>query len=45
MEEELEAYYFGRKRLAEMMGEDPETFTDKDVEVCIYVIKNAGCTE
>ena len=38
MEEELEAYYFGRKRLAEMMGEDPETFTDKDVEVCVRMM-------
>ena len=37
MVEELKAYYFGRKRLAEMMGQDPETFTDQDVQVCVCV--------
>ena len=30
---EIHAFYRGRRRLAEMMGRDPETFTDKDVEV------------
>ncbi len=33
MQEEIKAYYRGRKRLAEMMGKDPEAFTDKDVKV------------
>lgn len=33
MQEEIRAYYRGKKRLAEMMGKDPERFTDRDVKV------------
>lgn len=31
-------YQIGKRHLANMMGEDPETFTQKDVDVCsLYV--------
>ena len=33
MQKELIAYYHGKNLLAKMMGSDPETFTEKDVEV------------
>lgn len=33
LKEELQSFYRGRQKLAEMMGRDPETFTDQDVEV------------
>ena len=33
LQEEIKAYYRGRKKLAEMMGRDPQTFSDQDVKV------------
>jgi len=33
IKKEIEAYYEGRRRLAIMMGCDPETFTEQDVNV------------
>ncbi len=32
MVDELQRYYKGRRRLADMMGVPPNKFTDKDVE-------------
>jgi len=36
IKKEIEAYYEGRRRLAIMMGCDPETFTEQDVNVSLY---------
>ena len=33
MQHELELYSKSRKRLAEMVGADPDTFSESDVEV------------
>lgn len=42
MAEEIRAYFAGRRRLAKMMGRDPETFTDKDVaESLRYLLPSA----
>jgi len=35
---EIQAFYRGRRRLAEMMGRDPKTFTDKDVKEAIQYL-------
>lgn len=35
IKKEIAAYYEGKRRLAIMMGCDPETFTEKDVDVRI----------
>ena len=37
MQEEIKEYYRGKNFLAKIMGKDPNTFTDKDIEV-IYCI-------
>jgi len=39
MKDEEEEFVFGRRHLANMMGKDPETFTQRDVEVYCYLIK------
>ena len=33
IKKEIAAYYEGKRRLAVMMGCDPDTFTEKDVDV------------
>lgn len=33
MEKEVKEYQIGKRHLANMMGEDPETFTQEDVDV------------
>jgi hypothetical protein len=33
MKEQLHQYNVGKRHLANMMGEDPETFTQEDVDV------------
>ena len=40
IKKEIVAYYEGKRRLAIMMGCDPETFTEKDVDVRTY---NSTC--
>ena len=35
MVHEIQEYYRGKNMLAKMMGYDPTTFTDKDVEVTV----------
>ena len=42
IKKEIAAYYEGKRRLAIMMGCDPDTFTEKDVDVrslCLLVYK------
>ena len=33
MQDQIMAYYRGKKKLAEMMGRDPATFSEEDVDV------------
>lgn len=33
MKKEIQEYQIGKRHLANMMGEDPETFTQEDVDV------------
>lgn len=35
MFEQISEYEIGRRHLANMMGEDPETFTQEDIDVSI----------
>jgi len=30
-------YEIGKRHLANMMGEDPDTFTQEDIDVCNYI--------
>jgi len=36
MKKEILEYELGKRHLANMMGEDPECFTQADVNVCNY---------
>ena len=38
MKEQLHQYNVGKRHLANMMGEDPETFTQEDIDVRKYGI-------
>lgn len=40
MKEQLLEYNIGKRHLANMMGEDPEHFTQEDVDVSFQVIRN-----
>ena len=42
IKKEIAAYYEGKRRLALMMGCDPETFTERDVDVRIFLIVLLG---
>ncbi|XP_065906522.1 small ribosomal subunit protein uS9m-like [Dysidea avara] len=42
IKKEIEAYYEGRRRLAIMMGCDPETFTEQDVNNAIRYLLPSG---
>lgn len=53
MQHELETYFKARKRLAEMVGADPNTFSESDIAVscwvlfltlCCTVMLAAGCS-
>jgi small subunit ribosomal protein S9 len=44
MQEEIKDYYRGRNRLAIMMGRDPSTFSDKDVEEAIRYLLPSSLT-
>ena len=33
MQQQIKAYYRGKDKVAEMMGKDPATFTEKDLDV------------
>ena len=35
---ELRAYETGKRHLARIMGEDPDTFTQKQIDVCIFLL-------
>lgn len=37
MKKEIAEFEIGKRHLANMMGEDPETFTQEDVDVCIII--------
>lgn len=39
MKEQTLEYHLGKRHLANMMGEDPETFTQEDVEVMISSVQ------
>jgi small subunit ribosomal protein S9 len=34
MDQQIHEYKIGKRHLANMMGVDPETFTQKDIDVC-----------
>lgn len=34
MQQEIAEYEIGKRHLANMMGRDPETFTQDDIDVC-----------
>lgn len=38
IKKEIAAYYEGKRQLAIMMGCDPETFTEKDVDVRVSTL-------
>lgn len=40
MKKEIVEYEIGKRHLANMMGEDPECFTQADIDVCNYILKN-----
>ena len=35
MQREIVKYYRGKNLLAKLMGQDPKTFSEKDIEVCM----------
>lgn len=37
MKKEITEYEIGKRHLANMMGEDPECFTQADIDVCFYI--------
>lgn len=43
MKEQEQEFVFGRRHLANMMGKDPETFTQKDIDVSSGVQKLMNC--
>lgn len=40
MKKEILEYEIGKRYLANMMGEDPECFTQADIDVCKYIKKS-----
>jgi len=39
MKEQENDFIFGRRHLANMMGKDPETFSQKDIDVRFHICK------
>lgn len=37
MKKQREEYQIGKRHLANMMGEDPETFSQEDIDVCNFI--------
>lgn len=40
MKKEIVEYEIGKRHLANMMGKDPECFTQADINVCKYIKKS-----
>lgn len=38
LKDQLHQYNVGKRHLANMMGEDPDTFTQEDIDVCILYV-------
>lgn len=44
MKKEILEYEIGKRHLANMMGEDPEYFTQADIDVCDYIENHVNLT-
>ena len=42
MQEEVKQYEEGRRKLAQLMEKDPESFSDAQVKVCMYLFAFIG---
>lgn len=45
IKKQIEEFNIGKRHLANMMGEDPETFTQEDIDVSTVALWKSNCCE